>query len=85
MENKFINGLIVKKPADNAPDFVKGKISIKREELIKTLQGMTGEWVNADILESKETKKWYAKVDDWKPEQKKSLSADEIDVSDIPF
>lgn len=29
-ENEFINGLIVKAPNDNAPEYVKAKVSIKR-------------------------------------------------------
>ena len=65
-ENEFINGLIVKAPNDNAPDYVKAKISIKREELIAWLQTKDGEWVNADVKVS-QGGKWYAAVDNWKP------------------
>ena len=55
-EGKFLDGLIVKAPHPNAPDFVKMKVSIKREELIASLQGMTGDWINLDVKESKEGK-----------------------------
>ena len=63
---KFIDGLIVKAPNDRAPDYVKAKLSIKREELIGWLQQQSGEWVSADIKVS-QGGKWYAAVDDWKP------------------
>ena len=65
-DNKFINGLIVKAPNDNAPDYVKAKLSIKREELIGWLESESGEWINADIKVSQQGK-WYAAVDTWKP------------------
>lgn len=66
-DNKFINGLIVKAPNDRAPEYVKARISIKREELIAWLQQQDGEWINADIKVSQQGK-WYAAVDDWKPD-----------------
>ena len=65
-DNDFLNGLIVKAPNPNAPDYVKAKLSIKREELIASLQAREGEWINLDIKESREGK-WYAAVDNWKP------------------
>lgn len=71
MSNKdaeFINGLIVKAPHENAPEYVKAKLSIKREELIAWLQSKDGEWINADIKVS-QGRKYYAAVDDWKPNQ----------------
>jgi hypothetical protein len=64
---KFIDGLIVKAPNERAPDYVKAKLSIKREELIAWLQSQTGDWINADVKVS-QGGKWYAAVDDWKPE-----------------
>lgn len=63
---KFIDGLIVKAPNERAPDYVKAKLSMKREELIRWLQQQSGEWINADIKVS-HGGKWYAAVDDWKP------------------
>ena len=67
-DTKFINGLIVKAPHERAPEYVKAKLSIKREELIAWLQTERGEWINADIKVSNGGK-WYAAVDDWKPNQ----------------
>lgn len=58
---QFVDGLIVKAPHPNAPDFVKASISIKRAELIAWLQAREGEWVNLDVKESRNGK-WYAAV-----------------------
>ena len=65
-DTKFINGLIVKAPNERAPEYIKARISIKREELIAWLQTEQGEWINADIKVS-QGGRWYAAVDDWKP------------------
>ena len=46
---EFIDGLFAKAPHPNAPDFVKAKISIKREELINWLNNRSDEWVNIDV------------------------------------
>lgn len=65
--DKFIDGLLVKAPHEKAPEYVKAKISIQREKLISWLQAQTGDWINADIKVS-QGGKWYAAIDDWKPE-----------------
>ena len=70
---KFVDGLIVKAPRDGAPDFVKGSISIKREELIAWLTKEQGEWINLDIKES-QAGKWYAAVNEWKPANQQSAN-----------
>src|SRR5690606_20898221 len=66
-ETQFIDGLIAKAPNENAPEYVKAKLSIKREELRDWRDSQTGEWINAEVKES-EGGKWYAAVDTWKPE-----------------
>jgi hypothetical protein len=63
----FVNGLFAKAPNPKAPDFVKGSISIKRAEFMAWLDQQQGDWVNIDVKESKGGK-WYAQVNDWKPE-----------------
>lgn len=97
-ENKFINGLIVKAPNENAPEYVKAKLSIKREELIAWLQSESGDWINADIKVS-QGGKWYAAVDTWKPNEggsrggapqrerpaKATEAAGDFPDDDIPF
>ncbi len=65
-DKKFIEGLLVKAPNDNAPEYVKAKLSIKRMELIAWLTQQEGEWINADVKVS-QNGKWYAAIDDWKP------------------
>lgn len=87
-EIEFINGLMVKAPHERAPDFVKATISIKREELIAWLQGKNDEWINLQVKESRGGK-WYAAVDDWKPNQcgqQQQAPAQNNEFSDdIPF
>lgn len=92
---EFIDGLSAKEPRENAPDFVKASLSIKREALIAWLQQHDGEWINADVKEAK-SGKWYVAVDAWKPNSDKSEQRQEskpthADASngfvddDIPF
>jgi len=100
MENQFITGLYFKRPHENAPDFVKLKGSIKREDMIKYLQALDGDFVNFDLCESKPkpdgSKSFYARKDDWKPQtagqEQQAKEAKELEqvkedfnVNDIPF
>ena len=71
---QFVDGLIVKKPNDNAPDFVKCAISIKRSELISWLSTRTEDWINLDVKESKKGS-WYASVNDFKPSKQDAYAA----------
>ena len=86
-EIEFPNGLMVKKPRDGAPDFVKASISIKREELIEWLSSKNGDWINLDVKEAK-SGHWYSSVNTFKPKQESkpgaNVPAAEYD-SDIPF
>ena len=68
-EIEFPKGLIVKAPRDNAPDFVKASISIKREELIEWLSSKEGDWINLDVKEAKSSGHWYSSVNTFKPKQ----------------
>ena len=63
---EFIDGFFAKAPHPNAPDFVKVKVSIKREELLSWLSTRTDEWINIDVKEAR-SGKWYASVDNWQP------------------
>lgn len=65
-EAPFINGMSVKKPGERAPSYIIANLSIKRDELITFLQAQEGEWINAQIKESKQGK-WYIALDSWKP------------------
>lgn len=64
----FPKGFFFKKPHDNAPDFVKGSMNIKREDAIRWLQDQSDEWVTLDCKVSREGK-GYCQVNDWKPGQ----------------
>lgn len=63
---KFPDGIMAKKPHVNAPDFVKAKVSIKRDDLITWLKMQPDEWINLDLKESQKGG-YYFSVDDWKP------------------
>ena len=65
---EFVNGLIVKAPNSNAPDFVKAAISIKVADLTEWLSDRDEEWINDDVKESRGGK-WYAAVSTFKPKQ----------------
>jgi hypothetical protein len=66
-EIEFVNGMIVKPPHPNAPDFVKAGISLKVSDFAVWLSSKVGEdWINIDIKESKGGK-WYAVVSTFKP------------------
>lgn len=70
-DNEFVSGLGFKAPHDNAPEYVKGKGWIRNAELIAYLQARIAkgeESTNFDVKVS-QGGKWYAAVDNWKPQQ----------------
>ena len=70
MEKQFPQGIFYKPPMPNAPDFVKGSLSIKVDELIPYLQEKSNNgWVNLDMKQSK-AGKIYLELNTWKPEAK---------------
>ena len=93
-EIEFVSGLFFKLPHENAPDFVKGSLSMKPKELIDWLQKRTGEeFVNVSLKVAK-SGKGYASVDTWKPKDKSDApkpapasrgSGGSLDSDDIPF
>jgi hypothetical protein len=91
-EIEFVNGLIVKKPHEKAPDFVKASISIKVADLgmwLREKHKAGEEWVNVDVKESRGGK-WYAAVSTFKPkekqeQQKKGGNSFADMPDDIPF
>ena len=87
MENKkekiFVDGLGFKKPRENAPDFVKGNISINVKRLQEFLvkHGTGKEWLNADLKKSK-SGVLYVELNVWE----KPASLEKKDVTDSdPF
>ena len=87
-EIEFPKGFIVKAPRDNAPDFVKASISIKREELIEWLSSREGDWINLDVKEAK-SGHWYASVNTFKPKQSEQKPGANVPAAEhddgIPF
>ena len=90
-EKEFVDGLIVKPPHDKAPDFVKCSISIKRKDLGNWLRKKSDDWINLDVKVAM-SGKWYAEVNDWKPQQESAQEGTQqgyskgLDMNDdIPF
>ena len=85
-ENNLPKGIYFKLPHEKAPDFVKGKISIKVVEALEYLQDKfkaDQEWLNLDIKVSKQGKGYLA-VDNWKPNKGGQVPSKEVTGNDIP-
>ena len=79
-EVKFADGLIVK-DANDAPDYVKMKLSFKCEEFHKTMKDNSKSgWLNVEVKESKKGK-LYAAIDTWEPKQQDNTPPEDS----IPF
>lgn len=67
METILAKGFFFERPSEKAPEFVKGKVSIKVEEAIEFLKEHKNEagYVNLDLLTSKENKPYF-KLNNWK-------------------
>jgi len=79
----FPKGFIYKEPHKNAPDFVKGQVSIKVDEFKQYLNNVNGEWLNIDLKISREGKP-YAQVNTFKPDKSKAPQDDE-EKDSLPF
>jgi len=83
-EKKFAQGILFKRPNEKAPAFVKGNISVKVSEFVPFLQeNQNNDWVNLDLLVSKDEQKLYFTLNSWKPESKEK--PEEIVIDKIPF
>ena len=88
-EKEFPRGLFVSAPRPSAPDFVKGRISIKVEDFIEYLSEKDSEWLRIDIKEGFKVDeagnpKGYSQVDTWvKPSERVEASTEEGDA--LPF
>ena len=68
-EKIFIDGLMVRDPRNNAPDFILGHLRIKVDELIPFLQKHAKNgWINVDLCRGRSGKP-YASLDTWEPQQ----------------
>ena len=69
-DKKFVDGLRVYKPRDNAPEFVKANFVINKAELEAWLRNQ-GDEIRIDLKESREGK-LYCDVNEWKKEAPRS-------------
>ena len=84
----FADGMFFKLPHENAPDFVKGKVSFKVKEFIAFLQTHEKEnYVNLDMKKSAKGSIYFS-LDTWEPKKKeegadlgKGEKADEINLA----
>ena len=88
-EKNFVDGLLVKLPDDNAPDFVKLKLSIKLDDFGKWVANQKStepniEWLNIEIKEGR-SGKWYAERNMWKPPEDEKPAASAPSTSDVPW
>ena len=68
-EKVFADGVIFKKPHENAPDFVKGSLSLKMKDLIEFAKKYHKDgWLNLDLLESRGGK-YYAALNTFEPKK----------------
>ena len=66
---EFISGLSLKAPNENAPEYVKAKGWIKNTDLIDFLKARIAKGEDSTNFDVKVSQagKWYAAVDNWKP------------------
>lgn len=83
MEKKYLKGLFFNEKHPNAPDFVKGSISIKRLDLIEELQNRDDEYIKLDCKINKEGK-GYAEINTWKKDNMAESLGGKV-VENIPF
>jgi len=71
MEKIFFDGFRIEAPHEKAPDFVKGKVSIKVDEFIEFLQKHKTDkgWINGSLKVSR-AGGYYLELDTWKPTKK---------------
>lgn len=84
-DKEFVPGLFFKPPHQNAPDYVRCAVAIDRKKLGNWLRGKEDDWVNLDVKVSRDGK-WYAQVNNWKPQSQQQQPAQPKDFEDdIPF
>ena len=85
-DRDFVNGMIIKKPNDNAPEWVKAKmlsnLMTSRAGSVALSLPTLMTRINIDIKESQKGT-WYAERDTWKPE-KKAFRPAAKETDDIP-
>lgn len=89
-EKTLAKGFFFERPRQGAPDFVKGRMSVKVEEAVEFLNSFKNEkgYVNFDLLISKDGQKLYFTLNDWKPAPKDDTiqyPEEEINPADVSF
>lgn len=81
-EKIFTQGLIFNLPHAKAPEYVKGKLSIKTDEFTEFLKNNQNEkgWVSIDLKVGK-TGKGYGELNTWTPETKTETK--KVETQDI--
>lgn len=88
-DKEFADGLYIKEPWPNSPDWVKFRININKDRLIPWLQTTETEngWINMEVKLNQKGE-WYADVQrgrgDKPPRQQATQQEPEVD-DDIPF
>jgi hypothetical protein len=73
-DNKFVTGLFVNAPHEKAPEFVKASLSFKPAEFVEWLNQQEPNdkgYVRIQVKVSGKSGKWYAELDNWKPDPSK--------------
>lgn len=81
MEKKepvFVDGMRFDRPKEGAPDFVKGRISVKLDDFIRFAQAHKNDrgYLNIDLKKSQKGV-LYLQLDDWKPAPKPETDSTE--------
>ena len=79
-EKQFAKGFYYDNPAENAPSFLIGKISVKVSDAVAFLQQHENNagYVNLDILMPKEGSRPYLALNTWKAEKPESLKEENV-------
>jgi hypothetical protein len=82
----FPKGLVIKNPHEKAPDFVRAKLHIIKDELIPWLNEQEDDWINCDVKLS-QNGRLYIQVDTWRPTPSGNTSSDsgEKGADGLPF
>jgi hypothetical protein len=95
----FAEGISFFRPKEGSPEWIKGKVTIHPQRLIKFLtenkQYLSEKgFLNLDLKVSKDKASLYFQVNTWKPEKKveelptmtsKGYNGEQFSVDDIPF
>ncbi len=85
-EKIYPKGIFFELPQTNAPDYIKGKLSVKVADFVQFLNDHqnVGGYVNLDLKVSKEAGKGYVQLNTWKPTDKQHKPAPAKEVKDVP-